>query len=405
MYTDNDFLCDLNEASFDLAIEEFEFNHSQKNTYIAESTSIVMEGTLGNIWEKLKKFLKSIWEFLKKAWNKFIDWLQGKEKEQEEKEKKEENNQGNNKDEDKSSTTVIDNPSGDDKLDEDRYYRYTAKNQGKAPAGVLYRKSSNPKNMEFDEAEYKRSNPNKAIINLTNCETGLDKYVRRMMKMSELFSSIGELMDTYTMQYKKGNTNHSSGKDLETIFGVRDKSQRDKSGLEINTPYIYLQRIANGDADMVYLSKIIFKTVAASANGINGALITIDDKLDKVDLEDIYNNKVSSDSICKDDLSTLEDERKNRKRLMEYTRKVKTKLIDEFDKLLKTIEKGFKRFCSPDFEDVPYISVYVNKVSSMISFISKSSGNVIKALASVISDSIRREKYYKSDEDFHVNEN
>ena len=46
MYTDNDFLCDLNEASFDLAIEEFEFNHSQKNTYIAESTSIAMEGTL-----------------------------------------------------------------------------------------------------------------------------------------------------------------------------------------------------------------------------------------------------------------------------------------------------------------------------------------------------------------------
>lgn len=394
MYTDNDFLCDLNEASFGLAIEEFEFNHSQKNTYIAESTSIVMEGTLGNIWEKLKKFLKSIWELLKKAWNKFIDWLQGKEKEQEEKEKKEENN----KDEDQSSTTVIDNPSGDEEKDEKLYNRFVPKERNKL---IEYKKSSKPKNMYLNTDLVPENEP---IMDLRIVKVALMNYTVHLLNIKRMFSDIKRLIDTYARGYEKDfETSKSAAEVLQLIFNPRSLSLNNNDNTE-TTPYGILKRITYHRED-IELDKKAFAFIAACAHSYDGAFIALDEKTHKVAIEDIIQNKVSASEICRHVLGSLADEREQRRELIKSTRKCKTKIIDSFTKTLDDIDSDFKSYQNKEYEKIPYISSYAEKISSIIAYIMKSSNNVIRALSMIISNSIKHEKYFESDENFYINKN
>lgn len=386
MYTDNDFLCDLNEASFNLAIEEFEFNHSQKNTYIAESTSIAMEGTLGNIWGKIKNFLKSIWEFIKKAWNKFIDWIQGKEKEQEEKEKKEKKEE---KDNNQTSTRVVDSSTGDEDKDEELYNRYKAKRN---PKFIEYQKSSKPENMFISGDILKQ----RGFINLDFVEIHLTNYKGLLLNIRVVFLRILDLLDTY--DYKSKLTGHED--EINDAFDTLDKIFRitDRNGIWINDPTESLIKISE-DPRFNLSFRDATDLIAFSLNESTALLGLTGKVTDNLgELKNILPNEIKpNNKIFKSYLDSLAEEREKRKKIMKYIRKFKTNFIPKLEKDFKLIEEHFKN--NGEVYNKWSETIAAN-ILSLISFIYKSSNNVIKAIAMILSDNIQLEKYFSSDIDF-----
>lgn len=100
---ENDLMEAVHEAEYDMAMFDYEYAHEYYNaemvaieayndtsadTALLESQfEIITEGFLGKVWEKIKSFLKMIWNAIVKLVNKLLEFLHLKKKKIEEKEK------------------------------------------------------------------------------------------------------------------------------------------------------------------------------------------------------------------------------------------------------------------------------------------------------------------------------
>ena len=236
----------------------------------------------------------------------------------------------------------------------------------------------------------------RGFINLDFVEIHLTNYKGLLLNSRVVFLRILDLLDTY--YYKSKLTGHED--EINDAFDTLDKIFRitDRNGIWVNDPTESLIKISE-DSRFNLSFRDATDLIAFSLNESTALLGLTGKVTDNLgELKNILPNEIKpNNKIFKSYLDSLAEEREKRKKIMKYIRKFKTNFIPKLEKDFKLIEEHFKN--NGEVYNKWSETIAAN-ILSLISFIYKSSNNVIKAIAMILSDNIQLEKYFSSDIDF-----